>query len=202
MTEDQTPEPADAEFEPGLDASPPDSAALQAEVSQLKEQVLRFAADAENTRRRAEKEANDARAYAIQRFASDLLGVADNLSRALQATPKDVADPTVKNFVLGIEMTEKELQSAFARSGLKKLDPERGSKFDPHQHQAVTEQPATDVDPGSVLQVLQTGYELHGRIVRPAMVAVAAKAPPAPEPASPYAAANGEDVGGSVDTKA
>lgn len=166
---------------------------LQAENAALKDQMLRVAADAENAKRRAEREANDARAYAIQKFARDLLGVADNLTRALQHAPQD-DDSVVKNFVLGIELTEKELAGAFDRNGLKKVDPAKGSKFDPHLHQAMMEQPATDVDPGTVLQVMQAGYELMGRIVRPALVVVAAKG-------GSYAAAGG-DAGGSVDTKA
>src|SRR3954470_10146887 len=89
---------------------------LKAENAALKEQVLRYAADAENTKRRAEKEANDARAYAIQKFARDLLGVADNLARALAHEPADTGDQAVKNFVLGIELTDKELQQAFERN--------------------------------------------------------------------------------------
>src|SRR5688500_17969930 len=155
-----------------MDGGAPDEAqALRAEVAALKEQALRYAAEAENTRRRAEREINDARAFAIQRFGRDLLDAADSLSRALQASPKDAADAAVKNLVLGIEMTEKALQSAFERNGLKKVDPARGEKFDPHKHQAMMEQAAEDVGPGSVISVLQTGYELFGRIVRPALVA-------------------------------
>src|SRR5580704_6452104 len=105
-------------------------AALRAEAASLKEQILRYAAEAENTKRRAEREANDARAYAIQKFARDLLGVADNLSRALAHHPTDSVDAAVKNFVVGVEMTEKELQGAFERNGLKRIDPVRGEKFD------------------------------------------------------------------------
>jgi molecular chaperone GrpE len=106
--------------------SPPDAAdafiaeatageleALKAETAALKEQILRYAAEAENTKRRAEREANDARAYAIQKFARDLLGVADILDRAMAAAPADSADPAMKNFVVGIEMTSKELLGAF-----------------------------------------------------------------------------------------
>jgi molecular chaperone GrpE len=149
--------------------------ALQAENTALRDQVLRVAADAENAKRRAEREANDARAYAIQKFARDLLGVADNLSRALQHAPREDADAVVKNFLLGIELTEKELSGAFERNGLKKVDPPKGAKFDPHLHQAMMEQPAEDVEPGAVLQVMQAGYELMGRIVRPALVVVAGR---------------------------
>jgi molecular chaperone GrpE len=162
---------------------------LQAENAAMKDQMLRVAADAENAKRRAEREANDARAYAIQKFARDLLGVADNLSRALQHSPGG-EDTVVKNFVLGVELTEKELQGAFERNGLKKVDPAKGAKFDPNLHQAMMEQPAMDVEPGSVIQVMQAGYELMGRIVRPALVVVAAKG-----------GATG-DVGATVDTKA
>jgi len=148
---------------------------LVTENAALKDQALRFAADAENTKRRAEREANDARAFAIQKFARDLLGVADNLSRALQHAPREDADPAVKNLVVGLDMTEKELLSAFERNGLKKVDPVKGAKFDPHQHQAMMEQPSTEVAAGGVIQVVQPGYELLGRLVRPAMVVVAAK---------------------------
>ena len=179
--------------------------ALQAEVQALKEQVLRYAAEAENTKRRAEREMNDARAYAIQKFGRDLLGVADNLDRAMAAAPADSADAAVKNYVVGVEMTAKELLSAFEKNGLKKVDPAKGEKFDPHQHQAVMEQPGTDVEPGGVIQVLQAGYELLGRLLRPAMVVVAAKVAGAPPPAANPYGAGGEapgGEGGSVDTKA
>jgi molecular chaperone GrpE len=208
MSEDQTPAPESQA--PSPDAANGDDAyeALRAETAALKEQVLRYAAEAENTRRRAEREANDARAYAIQKFARDLLGVADNLARALTAQPADNGDTAVKNFVVGVEMTEKELQGAFERNGLKKIDPAKGEKFDPHKHQAMMEQPAADVPPGAVIQVLQAGYELLGRLVRPAMVVVAAKGAGASADGSgassnPYAANDeGPAGGGSVDRRA
>lgn len=205
MSDDQlTPE----EVEAIADAAEGEIEALRAEVAGLKEQVLRFAADAENTRRRAEREANDARAYAIQKFARDLLGVADNLSRALTASPADGGDNAVKNFVIGVEMTEKELQQAFERNGLKRIEPPKAAKFDPHQHQAMMEQPSAEVPGGTIIQVLQPGYELLGRLVRPAMVVVAARNPGESQAAEPTAAANpyghedGEGSGASVDTKA
>jgi len=203
--EDNTPDDADAFI---AEAAEGELAALKAETAALKEQILRYAAEAENTKRRAEREANDARAYAIQKFARDLLGVADNLSRALAHEPTDVADAAVKNFVLGVEMTEKELQAAFERNGLKRILPAPGDKFDPHQHQAMLEQPGTDYAPGRVVEVMQPGYELLGRLVRPAMVAVAAKAAGA-EPAktngagaNPYSAGEDPEAGGSVDRRA
>jgi len=193
-----------------------DTEALRAEIATLKEQVLRFAADAENTKRRAEREANDARAYAIQKFAQDLLGVADNLASALAHEPQDVTDPAVKNFMVGVEMTEKQLQGAFERNGLKRIAPVKGEKFDPHLHQAMAEAQGTEVAPGYIVDVMQVGYELLGRLVRPAMVVVAARAAGAgaaqPEPAkangagNPYAEGgpdgSGDDAGWAVDTRA
>jgi len=184
---------------------------LTAENAGLKEQVLRYAAEAENIRRRAEREANDARAYAIQKFARDLLTVADTLGRALTAPPES-DDAAVKGFVVGVEMTAKALQSAFETNGLKRIEPAKGTKFDPHQHQAMMEQPSTEVGAGAVIQTLQPGYELLGRLVRPAMVVVAAKgstgegAGEAQGAASAYAANEESDAasssGGAVDTKA
>jgi molecular chaperone GrpE len=194
------------EVETAEEAADADMEALKVEVAALKDQILRYAAEADNVRRRAEREANDTRAYAIQKFARDLFAVADHLSAATTHAPRDVADQVVKNFVVGVEMTQKELQSAFERNGLKRIEPEKGGKFDPHQHQAMMEQPGEGVAPGAVIKTLQAGYELHGRIVRPAMVVVASKtgaadAGAAPA-ANPYADADGDNAGGSVDTKA
>ena len=217
MSDEATPGPEAYEFDgedAGGDVNESLKAAfdaLEAENASLKDQMLRIAAEAENTRRRAERESNDARAYAIQKFARDLLGVADNLARALQHAPREDADPAVKNLVVGLDMTEKELVQAFERNGLKRVSPARGDKFDPNLHQAMMEQPADDVAGGSVLQVMQTGYELMGRIVRPAMVVVAAKgsgsaagaSSPTPAEAATEAYAGASDsAGGTVDTKA
>ena len=148
---------------------------LTGEVELWRDTALRAKADAENTKRRVERELNDGKAYAITKFAKDLLGVADNLSRALQASPNEDANPAVKNFALGIEMTEKELMAAFERNGLKRIHPLPGDRFDPHSHQAMAEQPSDEVPPGTVVQVFQSGYELFGRVLRPAMVVVAPK---------------------------
>jgi molecular chaperone GrpE len=202
----------DAQHELGAENLEPEDAAqeevlkLMAENAALKEQALRYAADAENTKRRAEREANDARAYAIQKFARDLLDAADSLARAVEHAPKGSGDPAVNNLVMGVEMTEKALQTAFERNGLKRVAPAKGEKFDPNLHQAMMEQPVDDAPPGSVVQVMQAGYELLGRLVRPAMVIVT------PKGAAPSAAAvnaetkayqpNGADAGGSVDQKA
>ena len=168
--------------------------AISAENAALKEQILRYAADAENTRRRAEREANDARAYAIQTFARDLLAVADTLGRAL-ATPPAGEDAAVRNFVVGVEMTQKALLSAFESNGLKTVSPAAGDRFDPHHHQAMMEQESPDLAPGAVIQCLQPGYELLGRLVRPAMVVVAARS-------SGGGSSEGDARGANLDTRA
>lgn len=205
MSEDNMPDAADAFI---AEATADQVTALTTEIAALKEQVLRYAAEADNTKRRAEREANDARAYAIQKFASDLLAVADNLARALISHPKDSTDPAVKNLVVGVEMTEQALQSALERNGLKRIAPIRGEKFDPHKHQAMMEMPGTEVAAGGVIDVLQPGYELLGRLVRPAMVTVAAKGGATTEPvqtngaANPYAAGGDDDAGGALDRRA
>ncbi len=201
MTDDEAP----ADIRAGEDPAANDEDGLEqlkAELAEWRDKAMRAAAEAENTRRRAERESNDARAYAIQRFARDLFEAADNLERALTAAPRDAAEPAVRNFVLGIEMTGKALQTAFERNGLKRIDPPRGAKFDPHLHQAMMEQDDPDAEPGSVTQTMQAGYELFGRVVRPAMVAVAAKRAGAAGAANPYGHGNGADSGGAVDTKA
>lgn len=165
--------------------------AVIAERDDWKDKALRMAAEVENVKRRAEREANDARAYAIQRFAQSLLGVADNLQRALQAAPQGSTDAGVAGLVTGLEMTEKSLLQAFEANGLTRVAPAAGERFDPNVHQAVSEQPSTEVPPGTVIQTFQPGYGLFGRTVRPAMVIVAAKA------AAPTAA-----PGSTVDTQA
>src|ERR1700690_2212765 len=147
------PTPANGHDESDLaDAEAADAGveALLAEVAALKDQALRYAAEVENTRRRAEREMNDARAYAISKFAKDLLGVADNLARALEHAPPDAEDQLTRNLAIGLEMTQKELLGAFERNGLKRVEPAAGDRFDPHQHQAVMEQTSADIAPGGV----------------------------------------------------
>ncbi len=173
--------------------------ALIAERDQWKDRAMRAAADADNTRRRAETQMNDARAYAIQRFAKDLLGVAANLERALQAAPKD-ADSQAAGLITGLELTQKSLLQAFEANGLKRVAPGLGDAFDPHLHQAMMEQPSTEAPGGTVIQTMQAGYELFGRTVRPAMVVVAAKGSGS-QAQNPYGAAAGAN-GGAFDGKA
>jgi len=172
--------------------------ALIAERDQWRDRALRAAAEAENTKRRAETQANDARAYAIQRFSKDLLGVADSLERALQAAPKESEGATA-SLVTGLELVQKSLLSAFEANGLKKVAPEAGEAFDPHFHQAMMEQPSDTVQGGQVIQTLQPGYSLFDRTVRAAMVVVAAKGS-GPAAGGAYSEAN--TTGGNLDEKA
>ncbi|MDC3080131.1 nucleotide exchange factor GrpE [Rhodospirillaceae bacterium] len=148
---------------------------LEAEISELKDQLLRTVADSENLRKRLEREKEQTRKFGIANFAKDLLSIADNLGRALDAAPnkEDVEDKAIENLVLGIQMTEQELQKAFENNNIRKIDP-LGEKFDYNFHQAMFEVEETDKEPGIVVQVLQPGYAIDDRILRPAMVGVAA----------------------------
>lgn len=146
---------------------------LQAELDKMKDQWLRAVADAENSRRRAAKEREDTQKFAIANFAREILSVADNLRRALEncSQSQDLPEST-KALVAGVEMTEKELLSVLERQGVKKLDPLH-EKFDPNFHQAMFEVETAEHDPGKVVQVLQHGYVIHERLLRPALVGVA-----------------------------
>ena len=148
---------------------------LEAKISELKDQLLRTVADSENLRKRLEREKEQTRKFGIANFAKDLLSIADNLGRALDAAPnkEDVEDQAIENLVLGIQMTEQELQKAFENNNIRKIDP-LGEKFDYNFHQAMFEVEETDKEPGIVVQVLQPGYAIDDRILRPAMVGVAA----------------------------
>ena len=148
---------------------------LEAKILELKDQLLRTVADSENLRKRLEREKEQTRKFGIANFAKDLLSIADNLGRALDAAPnkEDVEDKAIENLVLGIQMTEQELQKAFDNNNIRKIDP-LGEKFDYNFHQAMFEVEETDQEPGIVVQVLQPGYAIDDRILRPAMVGVAA----------------------------
>jgi molecular chaperone GrpE len=159
-------------------------AAAQGEIAALKDALLRAMAETENTRRRAERQAAEARVYAIDRFARDLLAVADNLGRALESTPPDVPGP-VHTFIEGVAMTEKSLLEAFSRHGLTRTGA-KGELFDANLHQAVAQVPS-DAPAGAVAEVFQPGYTLGDRTLRPAMVAVSAGAPANDPPAPPAA---------------
>ncbi|MBG1233821.1 nucleotide exchange factor GrpE [Aestuariivirga litoralis] len=147
---------------------------LKEQVAESKDRLLRLAADMDNLRKRAEREKAEATLYAATNFARDLLSVADNLGRALQALPeqeRDHAGEVEKNLITGVEMTERELLSTFQRHGIRKLETV-GQKFDPNFHQAIFEVPTSEKPPGIVMQEMQAGYAVGDRCLRPAMVGV------------------------------
>jgi len=143
------------------------------EIAELKDRLLRAAAETENVRRRLERDKADAVAYAVTGFARDLLGVVDNLRRALDAIPADAREnDAVKTVVTGVEMTERELSNVLQRHGVARIEA-KGQKLDPNLHQAMIEVEADDAEPGTVVQELQAGYRLKDRLLRPALVSVA-----------------------------
>ena len=155
---------------------------LRAESADLRERMLRALADAENTRRRAEREKLDASQYAVTRFARDMLQIADNFARALAACPpllREAADPQVKAVLDGVEATERQLLAALERHGVKPIDTADG-KFDPNRHQAIAEVPGEGRPPGTIVEIVQAGYMIGDRLLRPAMVTVARKEDGAP----------------------
>ncbi|MEO1014668.1 MAG: nucleotide exchange factor GrpE [Pseudomonadota bacterium] len=167
--------------------------ALQDEVERLNDQLLRTAAELENTRRRAEREKVEAGKYAIASFARDLLSVSDNFERALASTPESVSELTdegLEGLVTGVRMTEKELLTVLERHGVSKLDP-TGERFDPNLHQAVAQAPAPGVPAGHVAQTAQTGFVLGDRVLRAAMVIVS----------TGDGSSSSDDEGPSVDTR-
>ena len=154
-------------------------AAESNDAAALKDQLLRALAEAENTRRRAQKEREDTAKYAVANFAREMLTVADNFARALEAVPKNTDDPVVKNLVAGVEATERQLQAALERFGIKKLEP-LGQPFDPNFHRVMVEIDNPEHPPGTVVQVMQPGYVIHDRLLREALVAVAKGGPQVP----------------------
>lgn len=147
--------------------------ALEAELAEAKAAVLYAQAETQNVRRRLEKDAQDARDYAATGFARDMLTVADNLERALQAIPNDLReDERFKGLVIGLEATGRELTAVFERNGINKITA-LGEKLDPHRHQAMLELPTADVEPGTIVQEMQAGYTIRDRLLRPSLVGVA-----------------------------
>jgi molecular chaperone GrpE len=165
---------------------------LRAEIAQLKDQVLRSLAEVENVRRRVEREKQDMAKYAVANFAKAILPVADNLERALASvTPEARAqDPALENLCVGLELTYNELKAANEKFGVKQIEA-MGKRLDPNLHQAVFEVEDPSVPAGTVVQVMQPGYTIHDRLLRPAMVGVAKGGPKeAPAPAAPAANEN------------
>jgi molecular chaperone GrpE len=176
--------------DPDMDAEPQVDPveALTAENAELKDRMLRLAADMENLRNRTKREVSDAKTFAVANFARDMLGVSDNLRRAVEAVSDEKrahGSDEFKSLLEGVELTEKSMLSTMERHGVKKLDPE-GQKFDPNFHQAMFEVPNPEVPNNTVVQVVQSGYQIGERVLRPAMVGVAkggAKTPAAETPA-------------------
>jgi molecular chaperone GrpE len=158
------------------------TAALEA-AAEFKDRLLRTLAEMENLRKRTEREVAEARLYGNAGFARDVLAVADNMHRALESIgPELRAQPDAKVLIEGVELTERELLKVLEKHGVKKFSPE-GEKFDPNVHQAMYELPTSELPPGHVAQVIQAGYMLGDRVLRPALVAVV-KAPPNTPPSS------------------
>jgi molecular chaperone GrpE len=167
------------EMESPMEAAPTDERdeeiiVLKEEAAALKDRLLRMAAEMENLRKRTEREKAEATLYAASNFARDLLSVADNLSRALQALPSDERDSAgeiEKNLIAGVEVTERELLNVFQRHGIRRIEAV-GQKFDPNFHQAMFEIPTNEKPPGTVMQELQSGYAVGERCLRPSLVGV------------------------------
>jgi molecular chaperone GrpE len=168
---------ADAEILDGAETDPREAEieGLKEEAGKLKDQLLRTLAEMDNLRKRMEREKAEATLYAASNFAREILSVSDNMERALATAEADhlkEATQPVKDLVAGVEMTNRELLNVFERHGIKRVDP-MGEKFDPHFHQAVFEVPTNEQPPGTVVQVMQAGFKIGDRVLRPAMVGVA-----------------------------
>ena len=177
----QTPGPTVPELDPVVDQGLQRIAALEKEAADLKDQLLRTLADMENLRRRTEREIADARIYAVTNFARDMVGAADNLTRAIAAVDVEAranGDPALIALVEGVELTERELMKALEKHGISRVDP-AGEKFDPNFHQAMFEVPDPSVPAGTVVQVMQVGFKIGERVLRPALVGVGRGGPKA-----------------------
>jgi molecular chaperone GrpE len=191
--EDGTPQAANENESRASTAYVDERITLEAQVAELKDKYLRAYAETENTRRRAERDVADARAYSIAGFARDMLSVADNLGRALEAVDpaaREAAEGTLRALLDGVDLTARDLLKALEKHGVKKLEP-TGQKFDPNFHQAMFEVPDETVPAGTVVQVVQPGYGIGDRVLRPALVGVAKGGPKA-------APANGGEVDRTV----
>jgi molecular chaperone GrpE len=146
----------------------------EAELADTKDKLLRALAETENMRRRAQRDSDDARKYAVSNFAKDMLDASDNLHRALASVDAaNLQDERAKSLVDGVAATERALAAAFERHGMKRIEPKVGDRFDPNLHEAMFEVPGTGQPGGTIVQVLQNGYQIHDRLLRAAMVGVA-----------------------------
>jgi molecular chaperone GrpE len=198
-------EPETSEHNPAEPATPADRdeamaadpiEAVAREAADLKDKLLRTLAEMENLRRRTEREVAESRMYGVASFARDILAIADNMARALQmlrAELKEKADAGVKALLDGVELTERELSKVLEKHGVRKFEPQPREKFDPNLHQAMYEVPDPSLPAGTIAQVVQAGYMIGDRMLRPALVAVAKSAPKiAPEPPEPMANDNAD----------
>ena len=201
MTDYTARRPNNAPAEPEAQgAGPPDAGTPQTEEAKIaalvetlarenaenKDRLLRTLAEMENLRKRTEREVTDMRQYGIASFARDVLAVADNMERALEALDaelRETANPAIKTLLDGVELTERELLKVLEKHGVKKFEPKKGDKFDPNLHQAMYELPDPSQPAGTVAQVVQPGYMIGERMLRPALVGVA-KGGPKPAPAN------------------
>jgi len=178
-------DPTPQETEGAAQEAPDEMAALRQENAEMKDRLLRTLAEMENLRKRTEREVGEARAYGIASFAREVLGVADNMRRAIQATGEDWrqgADEGGRALLEGVELTERDLLQVLEKHGVRKLDP-KGQRFDPNIHQAMFEVADDSVPAGTIVQVLQDGFTIGERILRPALVGVAKGGPRATEAA-------------------
>ncbi len=169
-------EGVEAEAAPAEDKQPED------QIAELKDRLLRALADNQNTIRRARKEREDTAKFATANMARDILTVADNLRRALEAIPDELRgeNDLAKGLIDGVQLTERELLATLERHGIRKIDP-MGEKFDHNFHQAMFEVPTADAEPGTVVQVIQMGYTIHDRLLRAAQVGIAKAMPESPD---------------------
>jgi len=172
-------DPSEAETAPDVAApeAPDALARLEAENAELKDRALRTLAEMENLRKRTEREVADSRAYAVTAFARDLLSVADNLARALTAVPEGEENAALKALTEGVGLTGRELESTLAKHGVTKIEPQAGERFDPNLHQAMFEVPDPSQPSGIVVQIVQPGFAISGRLLRPALVGVSKGGP-------------------------
>jgi molecular chaperone GrpE len=174
-------QPEQPEAAPATAPEPTPSTALEREHAEMKDRLLRTLAEMENLRKRTEREVTDARLYGVASFARDMLGVADNMRRALDAVPAEAranAEAGMKALVEGVELTERELLKALEKNGVRQFSPQ-GEKFDPNFHQAMFEVPDASVPAGSIVQVVQPGYRIGERVLRPALVGLSKGGPKA-----------------------
>jgi molecular chaperone GrpE len=171
--------PVDAAAQAGTEAAGAGLEALQAEAASLKDKLLRTLADMENMRRRTEKEVADAKVYGVANFAREMLTFADNLRRAVDSVPpaaRETLDQSVVTLIEGVELTERDFLSRLGRFGVKRIEAQ-GQRFDPNQHEALFEIPDESVPNGTVAQVVEPGYLIGERVLRPAKVGIARGGP-------------------------